>query len=37
MIEYISILCLNSIDFLASNRQQQQQQEKAAGPAGEKS
>ncbi len=35
-----SILCPNSLDFLASNRQQQQQQqqqEKAAGPVGEQS
>jgi hypothetical protein len=40
MIEYSSILYLNSMDFLASNRQQQQQQQQqeiAAGPAGEKS
>jgi hypothetical protein len=41
MIEYSSILCLYSMDFLASNRQQQQKQQKqenlkAAGPAGEK-
>jgi hypothetical protein len=40
MIEYSSILCLNSMDFFASNRQeqqQQQQQQEKAGPAGEKS
>jgi hypothetical protein len=38
MIEYSSILCLNSMDFFASNRQQQQQQQQQqekAGPAGE--
>jgi hypothetical protein len=40
MMEYSSILCLNTMDFLASNRQQQQQQKqqlKKAVPAGGKS
>jgi hypothetical protein len=40
MMEYSSILCLNGMDFLASNRQQQQQQQQQqekSGQAGEKS
>jgi hypothetical protein len=38
MNEYSSILCLNSMDFLALKRQQQQQQQQEkSGPAGEKS
>ncbi len=38
LMEYSSILCLNSLDFLAPNRQQQQQQQlqlEKAGPAGD--